>query len=116
MLTQALRDFSPVAFASSMGAEDMVLTDLIAQHQLDIEMSLTVGAFGGFARRRKNLGQVVVEVCFIFVVFADFHHELAKVVLRESLEFGFEAIDFAHNGAEFANFLVAGIAHKAGKK
>ena len=38
LLTQAVRDFSPVAFANSMGAEDMVLTDLIANHQLDIEM------------------------------------------------------------------------------
>ena len=39
LLTQAVRDFSPVAFANSMGAEDMVLTDLIAQHQLNISMS-----------------------------------------------------------------------------
>ena len=44
LLTQAVRDFSPVAFANSMGAEDMVLTDLIAKHQLNIEMfSLDTG-------------------------------------------------------------------------
>jgi phosphoadenosine phosphosulfate reductase len=31
VLQQAVREFSPVAFASSLGAEDMVLTDLIAK-------------------------------------------------------------------------------------
>ena len=31
VLQQAVRDFSPVCFANSLGAEDMVLTDLIAK-------------------------------------------------------------------------------------
>jgi phosphoadenosine phosphosulfate reductase len=31
VLQQAVREFSPVAFANSLGAEDMVLTDLIAK-------------------------------------------------------------------------------------
>ncbi len=44
VLQQALRDFSPVCFANSLGAEDMVLTDLIARNQLEIEMfSLDTG-------------------------------------------------------------------------
>ena len=44
VLQQAVRDFSPVCFANSLGAEDMVLTDLIAGHHLDIEMfSLDTG-------------------------------------------------------------------------
>ncbi|OGS95272.1 MAG: phosphoadenosine phosphosulfate reductase [Gallionellales bacterium RIFCSPLOWO2_12_FULL_57_18] len=44
VLQQAVRDFSPVCFANSLGAEDMVLTDLIAKHQLNIEMfSLDTG-------------------------------------------------------------------------
>lgn len=38
MLRQAARDFAPATFANSMGAEDMVLTDLIARYQPDIEM------------------------------------------------------------------------------
>jgi len=38
VLQQAVRDYSPVCFANSLGAEDMVLTDLIAKHKLDIEM------------------------------------------------------------------------------
>jgi phosphoadenosine phosphosulfate reductase len=36
VLQQAARDFAPACFANSLGAEDMVLTDLIAKHQLDI--------------------------------------------------------------------------------
>jgi phosphoadenosine phosphosulfate reductase len=44
VLAAAARDFSPVTFANSMGAEDMVLTDLIAGHQPDIEIfSLDTG-------------------------------------------------------------------------
>ena len=43
-LQQAVRDHSPVSFANSLGAEDMVLTDLIAKHGLDIEIfSLDTG-------------------------------------------------------------------------
>lgn len=44
ILTGAVRDFSPVAFANSLGAEDMVLTDIIDRNQLAIEMfSLDTG-------------------------------------------------------------------------
>ncbi|MDD2720526.1 MAG: phosphoadenylyl-sulfate reductase [Gallionella sp.] len=38
LLAEAVRDYSPVCFANSLGAEDMVLTDLIARFQPDIEM------------------------------------------------------------------------------
>lgn len=44
VLQQAARDFPPVVFANSLGAEDMVLTDLIAGNRLDIPMfSLDTG-------------------------------------------------------------------------
>jgi phosphoadenosine phosphosulfate reductase len=44
LLQQAVRDFAPATFANSLGAEDMVLTDLIAKHQPDIDMfSLDTG-------------------------------------------------------------------------
>lgn len=44
VLEQAVGDFAPVTFANSLGAEDMVLTDLIAKHKLDIAMfSLDTG-------------------------------------------------------------------------
>jgi phosphoadenosine phosphosulfate reductase len=36
VLKQAAREFSPATFANSLGAEDVVLTDLIAKHQPDI--------------------------------------------------------------------------------
>lgn len=38
LLAEAVRDHAPVCFANSLGAEDMVLTDLIARFQPDIEM------------------------------------------------------------------------------
>ena len=44
ILTKAEQGFAPITFANSLGAEDMVLTDLINRHQLDIEMfSLDTG-------------------------------------------------------------------------
>lgn len=44
LLTDTIRDFSPVAFANSLGAEDMVLTDIIDRNRLAIEMfSLDTG-------------------------------------------------------------------------
>jgi len=44
VLRQAVRNFSPVCFASSLGAEDMVLTDIIFRNGLDIEIfSLDTG-------------------------------------------------------------------------
>ena len=44
VLVTAIRDFAPVVFANSLGAEDMVLTDIIARNSLDIVMfSLDTG-------------------------------------------------------------------------
>jgi len=44
LLREIADDFSPAAFASSLGAEDMVLTDLIVRERLDIEIfSLDTG-------------------------------------------------------------------------
>ncbi len=44
VLQEALRDYSSVCFANSLGAEDMVLTDIIAKNQLNIAMfSLDTG-------------------------------------------------------------------------
>ena len=43
-LTETIRDHAPVTFANSLGAEDMVLTDIIDRHQLNIDMfSLDTG-------------------------------------------------------------------------
>lgn len=44
ILANAVRDYAPVTFANSLGAEDMVLTDLINKYQPDIKMfSLDTG-------------------------------------------------------------------------
>ena len=44
LLRQVADDFAPAAFASSLGAEDMVLTDLILRQRLEIEIfSLDTG-------------------------------------------------------------------------
>jgi phosphoadenosine phosphosulfate reductase len=44
ILTEAIHDYAPVTFANSLGAEDMVLTDLIDRYKLDIDMfSLDTG-------------------------------------------------------------------------
>jgi len=44
LLAEIARDFAPVTFANSLGAEDMVLTDLIVREKLDIEIfSLDTG-------------------------------------------------------------------------
>lgn len=44
LLVEIARDFSPVSFANSFGAEDMVLTDLICKAKLNIEIfSLDTG-------------------------------------------------------------------------
>ncbi|MCG6934003.1 MAG: phosphoadenylyl-sulfate reductase [Gallionella sp.] len=44
LLAEAVRDFSPVVFASSLGAEDMVLTDIIANNRIGIDIfSLDTG-------------------------------------------------------------------------
>jgi 3'-phosphoadenosine 5'-phosphosulfate sulfotransferase (PAPS reductase)/FAD synthetase len=44
LLREIADDFSPAAFASSLGAEDMVLTDLIVRDRLAIEIfSLDTG-------------------------------------------------------------------------
>ncbi len=44
VLQQAVQDYSPVCFANSLRAEDMVLTDIIARNRLDIGLfSLDTG-------------------------------------------------------------------------
>ncbi len=44
LLNEAVAGYAPVVFANSLGAEDMVLTDLIAQQGLDVAMfSLDTG-------------------------------------------------------------------------
>ncbi|SFD85290.1 phosphoadenylyl-sulfate reductase [Nitrosomonas sp. Nm166] len=44
ILTETVRDYAPVTFANSLGAEDMVLTDIIDRYQLNVDIfSLDTG-------------------------------------------------------------------------
>ncbi|HEY9193489.1 MAG TPA: phosphoadenylyl-sulfate reductase [Methyloversatilis sp.] len=62
LLTAAASEFQPVAFASSMGAEDMVLTDLIRQYGIAIEIftldtgRLPTETYDLMARAEKHYG------------------------------------------------------------
>ena len=59
VLTETTSDFAPVTFANSLGAEDMVLTDIIDRYQLDIDMfSLDTGRL---PQETYDLMQVVRE-------------------------------------------------------
>lgn len=62
LLHEIANDFSPAAFASSLGAEDMVLTDLIVREVPEIEIfsldtgRLPVETYDLIARVRKHYG------------------------------------------------------------
>lgn len=59
VLTETIRYFAPITFANSLGAEDMVLTDIIDRYQLDIDMfSLDTGRL---PQETYDLMQVVRE-------------------------------------------------------
>lgn len=59
VLTETIHDFAPVTFANSLGAEDMVLTDIIDRYQLAIDMfSLDTGRL---PQETYDLMQVVRE-------------------------------------------------------
>jgi len=61
VLEQAVRDHAPVCFANSLGAEDMVLTDLIDRHGLNIEIfSLDTG------RLPKETYELMQEVAGVY--------------------------------------------------
>jgi phosphoadenosine phosphosulfate reductase len=65
LLSSIARDFAPAAFATSLGAEDMVLTDLIARHRLPVDIfTLDTGRLPGetyalLDRVRENYGVTV---------------------------------------------------------
>ncbi|TXI17779.1 MAG: phosphoadenylyl-sulfate reductase [Nitrosomonas sp.] len=59
ILNQTVRDYPPVTFANSLGAEDMVLTDIIDRYHLDIDMfSLDTGRL---PQETYDLMQIVRE-------------------------------------------------------
>src|SRR6185295_70669 len=70
LLQQIERDWAPATFANSFGAEDMVLTDLIAKHSAGIEIfSLDTGRLHGetyklMGQAREKYGNVAFKVYY----------------------------------------------------
>ncbi|HEY8888496.1 MAG TPA: phosphoadenylyl-sulfate reductase [Gallionella sp.] len=69
VLQQAVQDFSPVSFANSLGAEDMVLTDIIARKRIDIGIfSLDTGRLPpetyGLMHNIENYYDIQLKVYF----------------------------------------------------
>ncbi|WP_126444543.1 phosphoadenylyl-sulfate reductase [Sulfuricystis multivorans] len=68
LLSAAARDFAPVVFASSLGAEDMVLTDLIWRQDIGIEIftidtgRLPTETHDLIARTERHYGRRI-EIC-----------------------------------------------------
>lgn len=69
LLRAAAHDFTPVVFASSLGAEDMVLTDLIWSHGIDIGIftldtgRLPTETYELISRAERHYGRRI-EICF----------------------------------------------------
>jgi phosphoadenosine phosphosulfate reductase len=69
LLTETIRDFAPATFANSLGAEDMVLTDIIDRYQLDIDMfSLDTGRLPQetYDLMQSRAGAVQNTVAYLF--------------------------------------------------
>ncbi len=81
LLTQISSNHAPATFANSLGAEDMVLTDLIVRNKLDIEIfSLDTGrlpleTYDLIAEVKKHYG-LVLKLYYP-------RHELAEAYTRE---------------------------------
>jgi phosphoadenosine phosphosulfate reductase len=92
VLQQAVRDFSPVTFANSLGAEDMVLTDLIAKHQRNIDMfSLDTGRL---PQETYELMQQVRDTYDIpLVVYAPDAAELELYVARNGVNGFYNSVE-----------------------
>jgi phosphoadenosine phosphosulfate reductase len=70
LLQQAANEYQPAVFANSFGAEDMVITDLIARHGLNIEVfSLDTGrlpteTYDLMAKAREHYPALPIRVFF----------------------------------------------------
>ena len=82
LLGEIASDFSPAVFANSLGAEDMVLTDLIVRDQLDIEIfSLDTGRLP--LETYDLIAQVKVHYGLALTLYYP-RHELVESYTREN--------------------------------
>ena len=91
-LTDIAREFPGAAFANSFGAEDMVLTDLIAQHRLDIEIfsldtgRLPIETYDLMARAEAHYG-------IKFKVFAPRHDHVEAYVRNHGINAFYHSVE-----------------------
>lgn len=92
LLGQIERDFSPAAFANSFGAEDMVLTDLIAREFRGIQiftldtLRLPKETYELMHRARKKYGFRLITFTPIIEVAEDFVQRHGAFSMYESVE------------------------------
>jgi hypothetical protein len=79
-------------------------------HELDVVLTLTKSPDGCLTDSGEYLWEIIVQVFFVFVFVSKVHHHLTELILRHSLKFGFDAIDFIDDGIDPADFLFVGIA------
>ncbi len=92
LLTSASAEFNAITFANSYGAEDMVLTDIIAKEKLDIEIfSLDTGRLP--AETYSLMGEVEKTYNTKPVVFFPKHEAVETYVLTKGINAFYESIE-----------------------
>ena len=92
ILAEAVRDFSPLTFANSLGAEDMVLTDLIVKNQPDIAMfSLDTGRL---AQETYDLMQALRERYSVpLQIYFPEHTQVENYVARNGVNAFYDSVE-----------------------
>ncbi len=92
VLAEAVRDFTPVTFANSLGAEDMVLTDLIAKFQPEISVfSLDTGRL---PQETYDLMQAVREHYSVpLQVFFPEHTQVEQLIQRIGMNGFYDSVE-----------------------
>lgn len=92
LLTAAAAEFSAITFANSYGAEDMVLTDIIAKEQLAVEVfSLDTGRLP--AETYTLMGEVEQQYDIKPVVYFPKHETVESYVRTKGMNAFYESID-----------------------
>jgi phosphoadenosine phosphosulfate reductase len=97
LLQQIEREWAPTTFANSFGAEDMVLTDLIAKHATGIEIfSLDTGRLHG--ETYKLMGQAREKYASVaFKVYYPNQAAIEEFVNRNGINAFYQSVDMRKN-------------------
>ena len=77
-------------------------------HQLHVEMALAEGALGGFAHRRKRVGQDVVELGAVGQLPLELRGPGAQLVIRQRDQLRLQLVDRHHDVREALDVAVIG--------